>query len=621
MSNLRDILRFGWPYLRRYRTRFIAGVLLGLVFSLANGLIFQCAGLIKDRLDPRPTPQVEQASAAPDTPTVSIMTSIQHRWVILKDELVAAVDPWIPRAGQPIDTRQGLGLLLLFPLLMAFRGFTGYLSSYCLGWVSERVINELQVDVLKKLQTLSLDYFNKSQLGDLTSRVQSDTSHLHRSLNLGLSDLVKEPSTVLVLLISLLWLDPLMTLLVLVLVPFCVLPIRALGKRVRKAMAGSVKTKVSQSSLLLEMLSGIRAVKAFGLEQQQLDRFSCHARELVRFGVKGVQARELVNPIIETVTALIAGVLLILLVRSGRQPSEILLFLGGLIAAYTPLKKIASLHILFEQSSAGVKRLAQILEEQPTVKEPTSPASLHPFTQEIRFENVSFDYGQREVLRDIQLVIPYGQKLGVAGESGSGKSTLLNLLFRFYDPTRGRVTLDGIDLRTVNTSDLRAQMALVSQDVMLFDQTIAENIACGRLNATEGDIQASARAAFAHEFIMECQGGYQARVSERGVNFSGGQRQRLAIARAFVRNAPILVLDEATASLDSQSEAEVQKSIDALAEHRTVVCVAHRLSTLAGMDRIIVLEKGQIIEDGTFQSLIAKGGVFAGMAGKQGLRG
>jgi len=266
-----------------------------------------------------------------------------------------------------------------------------------------------------------------------------------------------------------------------------------------------------------------------------------------------------------------------------------------------------------------VQRLSELLAEEPSVKEPLQPKKLPQFAQEIAFEKVTFAFGEKVVLSDFGLRIPRGYRLGLAGESGCGKTTALNLLFRFYDPSQGSVKIDGLDLREVSTGDLRSQMALVSQDVVIFDQTVAENIGCGRAGATRAEIEAAAKAAFAHDFILQLPQGYETQVGERGVNLSGGQRQRIAIARAFVRNAPILVLDEATAALDSKSEGEVQAAIDALAEHRTVICVAHRLSTLASMDRIIVLSQGKIIEQGSFDELLRAGKTFAGMAAQQGM--
>ena len=620
MGNLRDILRFGWPYLRRYRARFFLGILLGLVFSGVSGALVPAASVLMDRIDPPTTPKMEHGVVETEKTGFDRIRAPLEKWSReTKESVLAAIDPWLPRVQRQLDWKQAMGLLILLPFLMALRGFTGYLSSYCLGWVTERVINDMQTDVLKKLHTLSLDYFNKSQLGDLTARVQSDTAWLHRSLNLGLSDLIKEPSTVLFVFAGLLLLDPKMTFLVLFLMPACILPVIILGKKIRRAADRSVQTKVSQSSLLFEILTGIRVVKAFGLEAYQADRFTDYAKDLVRYGVKGMKAKELVNPIIETVTAFVFGLLLIFLFLNGREPKQMLPFIIGLVAVYTPFKKIAGLHVLFEQSSAGVRRLAQILEERPTVVEPTQPSAVPAFSKGLRLKGVSFSYGDKTVLNDVNLEIPAGQRVGIAGESGSGKSTLLNLLFRFYDPTAGTIEFDGVDIRKIRTDDLRHQMALVSQEVVLFDQSIAENIACGKLGASRSEIEGAARAAFADEFIREKPGGYDERVTERGANLSGGQRQRLCIARAFVRNAPVLVLDEATASLDTQAEAEVQKSIDALSERRTVVCVAHRLSTLANMDRIIVLKNGQVVEDGGFQELIKRGGLFATMARGQGI--
>jgi subfamily B ATP-binding cassette protein MsbA len=260
------------------------------------------------------------------------------------------------------------------------------------------------------------------------------------------------------------------------------------------------------------------------------------------------------------------------------------------------------------------------MREQPNVKEPAQPEPLKSFAREIRCENISFAYAEKPVLRDFSLTLPRGYKLGIAGESGSGKSTLVNLLFRFYDVTSGTLRIDGHDLRAVASRDLQQLMALVSQEIVIFDLTVAENIACGKTGATPAEIEAAARAANAHDFIMQLPQGYDTRVGERGVTLSGGQRQRLAIARAFVRNAPILLLDEATAALDSQSEAEVQAAIEKLEQNRTVVCVAHRLSTLANMDRILVLAEGRVVEEGRFDELIKRGGLFASMAAKQGLR-
>jgi subfamily B ATP-binding cassette protein MsbA len=312
--------------------------------------------------------------------------------------------------------------------------------------------------------------------------------------------------------------------------------------------------------------------------------------------------------------ALGVGVVIVYILLSHQTGTDLAIFVAAVAAVYTPVRKVAGIHLFFEQAVAGIERLVRILNEQPTVKEPAVPCGPKPFAREIRFENVTFAYKERPVLQKFNLVLPYGTKLGIAGESGSGKSTLINLLFRFYDPQEGRILIDGQDIRNFSTEDLRAQMALVSQEVILFDQSIAENIACGKPGATRADVEAAAKAAFAHEFIMQLPDGYETRVGDRGILLSGGQRQRIAIARAFIRQAPILALDEATAALDAQSEAQVQKAIDHLAEHRTVISVAHRLSTLAKMDKIIVFRDGEVVEQGTFAELLREPGIFGSMA-------
>jgi subfamily B ATP-binding cassette protein MsbA len=627
MRNLWNIWGFGWPYLRHYWNRLLLGVLLGVVFGLSGAMILGASKTLFDRLTPASQRSPEKNGiVAPGVSAgtesggeESLMKRLRRSADDAKRQFEQRIDPWLPTADRALDSRQVVGVLLLLPLLFAFRGFIGYLSSYCLGWVSERVINDLRVDVLIKLNSLSLDFFNRSTTGDLLTRVNGDTVALQRTLNLGFSDLIKEPVTVLSVFAGLCYVDWRLTLFVMVFLPFCLVPIVILGKKARRASKGNVSATVLQSSLLVEALSSIRVVKAFNLESAQVQRFRKLAHELVHHGMKGIQAKELTNPIIETISALGLGVLIVFIFQSRRGLSDMVLFLGGVAAIYTPLKKLASLHVLFQQTSVGVGRLRDILREEPSVREPVNPLPVSRFDTALTFEDVTFAYGERRVLENVTLAIPRGLKLGLAGESGSGKSTLVNLAFRFYDPVGGAVRIDGRDIRELSTRDLRQLMALVSQEVVVFDQTVAENIACGRPGATRAEIEAAARAAHAHEFILQLPDRYETRLGERGVTLSGGQRQRIAIARAFIRNAPILVLDEATASLDAQSEAEVQSAIDELAENRTVICVAHRLSTLAKMDRIIVLSQGRIVEEGGFNELIRAGGIFASMARRQGI--
>jgi subfamily B ATP-binding cassette protein MsbA len=619
MNEYRRVFHFGWPYLRRYWRRLALGILLGIVFAASNASFVGLTNLIAQRLDPEAARKAAVKSLT-EAPTAAPESEVKTRTTGWKERAFAQIDPWLPRHGREPDGRQLLGVMLIVPMLVGLRGLSGYFSAYCMGWVGERVVNDLRVDVVTRLSRLSLDYFNRSRMGDLITRVNGDTGALQRCLGTGFEDLIKEPVTVIAVLAGMFYVNPQLTLLAAVFLPVAAIPMRILGRKARRAGQGGRLATEQQANLVLEFLGGIRVVKAFGLETPHIERFRQHSNELVRHAMKGIQAREQINPIIEVLAATGFTVLVVLVFLTGGTAAGTLAFLVGALLIYQPIKKLGTIHVTFQQTSAAVERLTQLLTETPSVVEAPDARALGPFREALEFEHVSFAYDQKPVLRDVSVRIPSGIKLGVAGESGSGKSTFINLLFRFYDPTAGNIRFDGIDLRGVALASLRQQMALVSQEVVLFDQTVTENIAYGRLGATQAEVETAARAANADGFIQQLPQGYQTMVGERGVTLSGGQRQRLAIARAFVRNAPILVLDEATAALDSQSEAEVQAAIDQLAEQRTVICIAHRLSTLASMDRIIVFSQGRIVEEGGFQELLRQGGIFAGMAAKQGIR-
>lgn len=623
MTDLRKILRFVWPYFRRYRGRLFAGILLGMLFGLSNAVFVWATKTLIGRMTP-PAAMVETVDSQPSllTPESDAKASASRFDVIKRDldrQVTAWVDPWLPAIGRTLSWEQVVGGLLLFPLLAGLRGSVGYLGAYCMAWVSERVVNDLRVNVFRKLSSLSLDYFSEATTGDALTRVSADTVTLQRCMSHGFSDLITEPFTIVAIAVALLMLDPQLTLAVAVFFPVVVVPVVILGRKARRASRASRKATVTQASQLVELLGGIRVIKAFGLEDRQIERFTRLSRDLLRNSLRGRKAKEQVNPIIETLAMLGIGALVVYVSYRQASVEHMAGYLTGLILLYTPVKKLAALHMLLEQTSISVERIMHILAEQSSVRESSNPVRLSQFQRNIQFDGVTFAYRSLPVLRDIHLELRRGERVGVAGESGSGKSTLVNLLFRFYDPTQGSIRIDGHDLRGVSLADLSRLMALVSQEIVVFDLTVAENIACGRTGATRAEIEAAARAANAHDFILRLPEGYETRIGERGVTLSGGQRQRLSIARAFVRNAPILVLDEATASLDSAAEAEVQSAIEKLEENRTVLCIAHRLSTLARMDRIVVLAEGRIIEEGSFDLLLRKSGLFAAMAARQGI--
>lgn len=646
------IFSFAWKYLRPYSGRLLTGILCGLLFAACNGSFIWLTRAFSARFQgaddspnrPAITNISATASADVNAPASDLIATnrpaaghapavqdpgesgarksgnrfsawLKSQGAVLNERL----DPWFPRTGVEVTWRHVVALVLLLPLLAVIRGGLDYLSNYCMGWASERAIRDMRMDVMEKLAFLSLDYFTRANTGDLITRITNDTHTLLRSARNGAPDLLKESFSLVIVFGGLCLIDWKLTVVAMIILPACIVPVLLLGLRARKAARSARKISVVQTSQLVELISSIRIIKAFNLERQEIERFRKKSTEMVRAGMKGVQAKESMGPMIEVAAAFALGLVLLFIFSTQRSLTDLPAFVLGFLLFFQSLRKLATVHFLFEQAHVSVQHLVEIMAEQPKVSDPASPKPSVGFNTGLRLERVQFDYGQEQILRDVQLDIPRGFHLGIAGTSGSGKTTLVNLLFRFYDPTGGAIKIDGVDLRDISLHHLRQQMALVSQDVTLFDMTVAENIALGKPGATRAEVEEAARAAFAHDFIMQLPEGYDTRPGERGATLSGGQKQRICIARAFVRDAPILVLDEATASLDTKAEVEVQAAIDRLAQHRTVVCIAHRLSTLSSMDQIIVLSEGRIVEQGGFQELLQRGGIFAGMAAGQGI--
>ncbi len=629
MQELRKIWAFGIPYLKPYRFRFVLGIALSIFFGLSNGLFVLSVNALFNRLTPTPAATVAQPiPTAEPSATITGQPSPKSLSKKLQTDLKAVAEPvvdffknlaneWLPRMGQPVTWQQMLGGFFLLPLVMGGRAMASYFSTYCLTWVSARVIRDMQVAALKKAQELSMAFFQRMSVPDIFSRITADTRVIYDSMTNGFIDTIREPFTVASILISMLIIDWKLTLIAIAMLPLVLVPVISSGKRLRSLTRKFTGLAVAQSGNLLEALSAIRIVKAYSMERQQLQSFHQQATVGVEMSVKTAQTRNLLNPLIEIFAMLGVGFLLVFVFTTNAKPGNLVAFLTALLLAPLSIKRIAGLHLTLQTSSISVERLGELFAEKPTVLEPSQPQVLDGFREGIVMENVSFSYGHTDVLHEVSFDIPKGKKIGLAGESGSGKSTLINLIMRFYDPTQGRILMDGHDLREYATKDLLAQMALVSQDVVLFNLPVATNIGLGHEGASQADIELAAKRAYAHKFILEMPKGYDSPCGERGQLLSGGQKARVAIARAFVRNAPILVLDEPTAALDSRAEAEIQSAIDSLEEGRTVICIAHRLSTLANMDEIMVLDHGRIVERGTFEELLRAKGHFAKMAEQQ----
>jgi ABC-type multidrug transport system fused ATPase/permease subunit len=622
MNTLLETANFSRPYLIRYWPRFVLGILLGIVFGASNTLSIGSVYVIVNRLDDPAhiqavTEKGREAQAQKEAGESPIVHGLKAHANALKQDLYVAIDPWLPLKDRPLDWKQCLGGFLFIPLTVLLRGLLGYGSSYLLTWSGQRITNDVKSDAFRKISSLSLDYFQKTTTNELIARIESDGVALNNFLKLGLSDLVKEPSTIIFTLGFMFWLDWKFTLISLAFAPLCIVPTRLVAKKIKELGRRDFATNVGQANVTMESFQNVRITKAYSLEEVHSEAFYKSGQRSAYYNMKSTQSREMLNPTVQTLNALGISAVLLYAFWTHCSFANLMTFLVALMAFYTPFKKLNHIGVYYTQLSVALERLMSLFKLRPTVREPENPVAMQPFARSLDFRNIAFNYGESPVLEAINFSLKRGQRLGLAGESGSGKSSLINLIFRFYDPTGGQVAIDGVPYEDLRTVDLRAQLALVSQDILLFNATVAENIALGRIGATREQVVAAAREAYAHDFIEALPQGYDTPLGERGQRLSGGQRQRIAIARAFVRNAPILVLDEATASLDSQAEAEVQKAIDHLAENRTVICVAHRLSTLRSMDKILVLEKGCIVEQGSFDQLLAQRGRFTAMAARQ----
>ena len=593
-----DFIREVWKWAKPYRVRLFLGVLTGVLCGLIEPLMILTITFVFNVIFP-------SAGAA----TVKLQTP----W------LPEQLRNWVNAAAESVATgasthRSGVILLVgLIPLVIFLRGLFTYLNIYLLQWAAIRAVTDLRVHLFTHLLNLSAGFLSKNNSGELMSRVLSDTGQLQSVISSTLSVVIKEPVTLLSLLIYLFWADWKLTLISFIAVPVCVAPIVIYSRKVRRSSAAIQGYFAELATLMVEAFTGSRIIKAYNLENTVARRFAHTAGKFIGQYLRVVRATETPGPLLEFFGAIgISLVFLYLILQSGPRPNSAA-FLGVILAIfsmYRPLKMVTRLHSQLEQARAASEHVFKLLKETTTVPDPVQPKPLRAAGATIHFDDVSFDYGEKPVLRDIQLTVQPGQLVALVGATGSGKTTLTNLLLRFYDPGAGAVRIGGTDLRDVTQRELRDQIAVVTQETILFNDTIRNNIALGRPGASEDDIVAAARHARASAFIQEKERGFDTIVGEKGVMLSGGQRQRLAIARAIVKNAPILILDEATSALDAETERAFQESLDELMVGRTTICIAHRFSTIQHADVIVVLDQGRIVETGRHDELLARNGIY-----------
>jgi subfamily B ATP-binding cassette protein MsbA len=514
------------------------------------------------------------------------------------------VPPFISRFVDYLNSVDTHALFIAVPLsflgLFAVKQLVSFWADYFMNDVAQRVMRDVRSKLFERIQTLSLDYFSKKRTGELVARITNDVGVIENAVSYAVTDLVRQPVLIIIFLALAFTFNVKGTWMIILIAPFIGIPMAIISKRLRKVSRGQQEKMADINSHLLETISGVRILKAFGTERYEIRRFNQQNQDYYKLRMKGLKNVMLMGPITEMVGAIFGIAAVLILgkdVLDGHLSFGVFsLSIVSILQVIRPMKRMANVQAIIQQALAANERIYEVLDTKPTVVEKIGAKEITTIEHKIQLENVNFSYDQGSVvLHDISLTIKKGELVAIVGPTGSGKSTLVNLIPRFYDVTSGTVSIDGIDVKEVSFKSLRGQVGIVTQEAILFNDSVRNNIAYGTFDVTKEQVLEAARMAFAHHFIEKMPHGYETMVGDRGFRLSGGEKQRLTIARAILRNSPILILDEATSSLDSQSEKFVQDALDSLMKNRTVIAIAHRLSTIMKADKIVVLEAGRIV--------------------------
>ena len=514
--------------------------------------------------------------------------------------------------------KKDMEMLLLLPiaiiLLFLVKGAFDYGQAYLMNFVGLRVVADIRQRLYDHLQNLSLSFFTRTPTGILISRITNDVNLVQGSVSNAITGLIKDAVTILGLTAVVFYRDWKLGLIAFIIFPIAIIPIKEFGKRLRKFSRKGLQRMGSLTTFLHETITGNRIVKAFTMEEYEKQRFAEENERYFKIFLKRVKIRALSHPLMELLGGIGIAVIIWVggysVVRGDVTPGTFFSFMTALLMLYAPVRNLNKVNLEVQEGLAAAARIFELLDTVTEVREEKDALSLPPISKGIEFKEVTFKYDSAPVLKSISLHVRAGEMIAIVGMSGAGKTSLVNLLPRFYDVEEGQILIDGFDIRKVTLKSLREQIGLVTQQTILFNDTVRNNIAYGSLLRSDQEIIEAAKAANAHGFIQRFPQGYDTVIGEGGVKLSGGERQRLSIARALLKNAPILILDEATSSLDSDSETEVQMALDALMRGRTVFVIAHRLSTIRNAHRIIVLTDGEIVEQGTHEELIAFNGEY-----------
>jgi subfamily B ATP-binding cassette protein MsbA len=517
--------------------------------------------------------------------------------VFLKRDIVAL--KWIPFAVMVVFLLKSLG---------------NYGQTVLMSFIGQRVVTDLRNRLYRHIQLQPLSFFTKNPTGTLMSRLTNDVTLVQGAVSEAVTSIFKDSFSLISLIFVIFYQDWKLAIIAFLVFPVAIYPVAVLGRKMRQITNRTQVTIGSLTSLLQETISGNRIVKAFGMENYENDRFAKENERLFKLTLKSVTVRAISSPLMEFLGGL--GVAAVVayggyrVLQGVSTPGTFFSFLTALLMLYEPAKRLTNVNNTIQQGLAGAERIFSVIDTVPEIENKEGSVDLPRISRSITLEDVSFAYEDAVVLKHIDLQIKAGECIAFVGMSGGGKTTLVNLIPRFYDVTEGRILIDNHDIRDVNIESLRAQIGIVTQQTILFNDTARNNIAYGDIRKNEDDIIRAAKAANAHAFITKLPLGYDAVIGEQGVKLSGGERQRISIARALLKDAPILILDEATSSLDTEAEIEVQDALDKLMKGRTTLVIAHRLSTIRNADRIIVLVNGRIAEEGTHESLLEQKGEY-----------
>ena len=597
MTYFRKILRFALPY-RRYG---ILNIFFNILYALFSALSFAALIPMLDVL----FQQTEPITEKPVYQGIGQLEPFVKGWLYYQVNSVAGDDRM--KALMMV-----IGLVLMLFLL---KNVFNYLAMYFITFLRNGILKDLRNAIYAKVVSLPVSYYTEKKKGDVLARITSDVLEIQHSFLSILELIVREPLTILFTIAVMFFISVKLTLFVFIFIPLAGMIISRIGKSLKRKSDRVQEEQGILLSIVEETLGGLRVIKAFTAENRFIRLFKASTERFFHYSNSLLNRQNLASPTGEFLGILVIGVLLwfggrMVLVEGTLDASSFIAYMGLAYNILTPAKAISKASYGVRKGNAAAERVLQILETENPIRDPESGNTKEDFTEELRLEHVSFAYEEEPVLKDFSLSVPKGKTVALVGQSGSGKSTIANLVARFYDVDRGRISLDGVDIRDITKASLRGLMGLVTQDSILFNDTVRNNILLGREDATQEEIEAAARVANAHEFIMQLPNGYDTSIGDGGNKLSGGQKQRLSIARAVLKNPPIMILDEATSALDTESERLVQDALENMMRNRTSLVIAHRLSTIQKADQIVVLHKGEIVEQGTHEELLGHDGTY-----------